>query len=132
MLERPPRMALLQRWKLTARKIKKEVAILSLAYRDPRVPWYAKLLTLCIVLYALSPIDLIPDFIPVLGYLDDLILLPLGIMLVLRMIPKDVLAEYRKRVEEEGYVLKKSWKGALLIVGIWLLTAFLIIRLLWR
>ena len=68
---------------------------LYLASRDPRVPWYAKALAVCIAAYALSPIDLIPDFIPVLGYLDDAILLPLGILLVVRMIPPDVMAEHR-------------------------------------
>jgi uncharacterized membrane protein YkvA (DUF1232 family) len=69
----------LDRWKQRAHDLKQELHALALAYKDPRVPWYAKLLALCIVAYVLSPIDLIPDFIPILGYLDDLILVPLGI-----------------------------------------------------
>jgi uncharacterized membrane protein YkvA (DUF1232 family) len=69
------------------------VYAIYLAYKDPRVPWYAKLLATCVVAYALSPVDLIPDFIPILGYLDDLILVPLGIYLVIKMIPDEVMAE---------------------------------------
>ena len=84
-------------WKARARQLKAEVYALYLAYRDPRVPWYAKVLAACVVGYALSPIDLIPDFIPVLGYLDDLVLIPLGIALTLRLIPPEVLDECRAR-----------------------------------
>ena len=72
-----------------ARTIKRDVHALYLASRDPRVPWYAKALGVAVAAYALSPIDLIPDFIPVLGYLDDLIIVPLGIFAVIRMIPQD-------------------------------------------
>jgi uncharacterized membrane protein YkvA (DUF1232 family) len=78
-----------------ARTIKRDVHAMYLAARDPRTPWYAKALALCVAGYALSPIDLIPDFIPVLGYLDDLILLPLGILAVVKMIPPEVMAEHR-------------------------------------
>ena len=78
-----------------ARAIKRDVRALYSALRDPRVPWYAKALGIVIVGYALSPIDLIPDFIPVLGYLDDVILVPLGVLIVVRMIPPDVMAEHR-------------------------------------
>jgi uncharacterized membrane protein YkvA (DUF1232 family) len=78
-----------------ARRIKRDVHALYLAGRDPRVPWYAKALAAAVAGYALSPIDLIPDFIPVVGYLDDVILVPLGIMLVIRLIPPDVMAEHR-------------------------------------
>ena len=83
-------------WKDRAKTLKRETFTLYLACRHPRVPWYAKLLALIVVAYALSPIDLIPDFIPVLGYLDDLVLIPLGLMLVIRLIPADVLAECRQ------------------------------------
>lgn len=86
---------MLNRWKHWARTLKREVYALYLAYRDPRVPWYARLLAGVVVAYAFSPIDLIPDFIPVLGYLDDLLLVPLGIALVIRLIPPHVLAECR-------------------------------------
>lgn len=78
-----------------ARAVKRDVLALYLAARDPRVPWHAKALALVVAAYALSPIDLIPDFIPVLGYLDDLIIVPLGIVLAVRMIPPDVMAEHR-------------------------------------
>ena len=78
-----------------ARAIKRDVHAIYLAARDPRVPWYAKALALCVAGYALSPIDLIPDFIPVIGYLDDLIIVPLGIVAVVKLIPPEIMAEYR-------------------------------------
>ena len=78
-----------------ARIVKRDVHALYLASRDPRVPWYAKALAVVVAGYALSPIDLIPDFIPVLGYLDDVILVPLGILLVIRLIPPVIMAEHR-------------------------------------
>ena len=78
-----------------ARAIRRDAHALYRAGRDPRTPWYAKALALCVAAYALSPIDLIPDFVPVLGYLDDLILVPLGIAAAVRMIPADVMAEHR-------------------------------------
>jgi uncharacterized membrane protein YkvA (DUF1232 family) len=124
-------MKFLQHWKTSARNIKQQVTILFLAYKDSRVSIYAKLFIACIVLYAISPIDIIPDFIPILGYLDDLILLPLGILLAFRMIPKNVLDECREKVKREGYMMKKSWKGAILIVGIWILSVLLVFYLFW-
>lgn len=78
----------MQDWKQQARKLKKETYVIYLACKDSRVPWYARTLAAIVVAYALSPIDLIPDIIPVIGYLDDLILVPLGIILVIRMIPQ--------------------------------------------
>ncbi len=86
-----------QRFKDSVDTLKKEIHALYLAYKDPRVPWAAKVFTAVVVGYALSPIDLIPDFVPVLGYLDDLILLPLGIWLALKMIPPEILAECRQK-----------------------------------
>ncbi|TSE12369.1 DUF1232 domain-containing protein [Mesorhizobium intechi] len=85
-------MATLSEW---ARAIKRDAHALYLAARDPRTPWYAKALALCVAGYALSPIDLIPDFIPVVGYLDDAILVPLGILAVVKVIPPEVMAEHR-------------------------------------
>jgi uncharacterized membrane protein YkvA (DUF1232 family) len=84
------------RLKSWARLVKRDVHALYLAARDPRVPWYAKALAAVVAGYALSPIDLIPDFIPVLGYLDDVILVPLGILLVVRLIPPEIMAEHRE------------------------------------
>ena len=83
------------RLKEWARTIKRDAHAVYLAARDPRVPWYAKAVAICIAGYALSPIDLIPDFVPVLGYLDDLILLPIGIWAVMKLIPPEVMAEHR-------------------------------------
>ena len=112
-------MKLLEGWTRRARDLKREVYALYFACRDPRVPWYAKALAAGIVGYALSPIDLIPDFIPVLGYLDDLVLLPLGVIAVRAMIPGEVLAECRQRASHlEGK--PRNWIAAAIIVAIWL------------
>jgi uncharacterized membrane protein YkvA (DUF1232 family) len=117
-------------WKERVQTLKRETFTLYLACRHPRVPWYAKLLALVVVAYALSPIDLIPDFIPVLGYLDDLVLIPLGFMLVIRMIPPEVLAECRRRSEEiVGKAIRIGKIAAAVIAAIWLLAAALVIRL---
>ena len=123
--------------KKRARRLKTELYALYLAYRDPRVPWYARVFAAGVVAYAISPIDLIPDFIPVLGYLDDLILVPLGIVLALRMIPPEVMAECRERAKEisrEGR--PTNWVAAGVIIGIWLLLAafsvFLVLRIVTR
>jgi uncharacterized membrane protein YkvA (DUF1232 family) len=91
----------LQAWKQGARRLKRETYALYLTARHPDVPWYVKALALCVVAYALSPIDLIPDFIPILGYLDDLILVPLGIALVIRLTPREVFASCRLRAQQE-------------------------------
>jgi uncharacterized membrane protein YkvA (DUF1232 family) len=82
-------MSRLKQW---ARIIKRDVHAVYLAARDPRTPWYAKLLAACVAGYALSPIDLIPDFIPVLGYLDDVLIVPLGILAVMKLVPAEVMA----------------------------------------
>ena len=113
-------------WKQRARQLKRELYALYLAYNDPRVPWYARAFAACVVVYAFSPIDLIPDPIPVLGYLDDLILVPLGITLAVRMIPSHVLAECRAQADE---VMRQgtpvNWVAAGVIVATWLLLASL-------
>src|ERR1700739_644244 len=83
------------RWLARVRSLKRDVVAIALAVRDPRVPWYAKAVGVCVVAYALSPIDLIPDFIPVLGLLGDRLLVPLGLLLVICLIPPDILAEHR-------------------------------------
>src|ERR1043166_5450920 len=82
-----------------ARTIRRDVVAVWIAARDPRVPWYAKALALAVAAYALSPIDLIPDFIPVLGYLDDVIIVPLGLIAVVKLIPPELMAEFRARAE---------------------------------
>ena len=114
-------------WKERVRALKKETFSLYLACRHPRVPWYAKVLALIVVGYALSPIDLIPDFIPVLGYLDDLVLIPLGIMLVIRMIPAEVLAECRQKAETiVGQRIRAGKIAAAVIILLWILSAALV------
>lgn len=101
-----------------ARTIKRDVHAIYLAARDPRTPWYAKALALCVAGYALSPIDLIPDFIPVLGYLDDLVIVPLGILAVVKMIPPEVLVEHRAAAALAGE-RPMSRTAALVVAGIW-------------
>jgi uncharacterized membrane protein YkvA (DUF1232 family) len=91
---------LIEKWKQAARRLKVEVYAIYLAYKDPRVPLKARIFAACVVGYAFSPIDLVPDFIPVLGYLDDLVLIPLGVKLALKMIPCEVMADCRERSRE--------------------------------
>lgn len=113
-------------WQQKVRQLKKETYAIYIACKDPRVPWYARVFAGFVVAYAFSPIDLIPDVIPILGYLDDLILVPLGIILVLKMIPPDVLAECREKAEvviSQGKPTSKI--AAVVIVGIWLLLGVL-------
>jgi uncharacterized membrane protein YkvA (DUF1232 family) len=126
-----PRFA--QSWKQWARQLKTEVYAIYVAYRDPRVPWVARVFAACVVAYAFSPIDLIPDPIPILGYLDDLILIPLGIKLALWMIPAEVMAESREKAREimrQGKPVNRV--AAVVIVAIWLLAAALVIVVLLR
>ena len=108
----------LERWRAAARRLKTETLALYFAIRDPRVPWYARLAGAAVVAYALSPIDLIPDFVPVLGYLDDLVVVPLGLWLTLRMIPPEVMADSRARAalaEQQP----TNWAAASVVVLVW-------------
>lgn len=103
-----------------------KAAVLVMAMKHPRTPWYAKACGVVTLLYLLAPIDLIPDFIPVIGHLDDIILVPLGIWLTIKLIPKEVWAECeaevaRRQVEKPP----KDWRGVLLVIGVWILLAFL-------
>ena len=110
----------MEKIKAWAKNLKRQIFILYFAYRDERVPWYVKLFTACIVAYAFSPIDLIPDFIPILGYLDDVIILPLGIMFALKMIPKDVISDCEVKANEMMKNGKpKNWIVGSLIIFIW-------------
>jgi uncharacterized membrane protein YkvA (DUF1232 family) len=117
-------MSRFDRLRTRAHQLKRETRALYYAYRDPRTPLYAKLFAAVVVAYAFSPIDLIPDFIPVLGYLDDLILIPLGVALALRMISPEVMVDARARAAEmEGK--PTSWIAAALIVVVWVALAAL-------
>jgi uncharacterized membrane protein YkvA (DUF1232 family) len=120
---------MLERAKQWARAIKRDVLALWIAARDPRVPWYAKALAMAVAAYALSPIDLIPDFVPVLGYLDDLVIVPLGILLVVALIPAALMAEFRQqaatlaakpRSTTAAVVIALIWIGAAALTGWWL------------
>ena len=127
---------MIERLQQRARTIRRDTYALYLACRDPRVPWYAKLLAGAVLAYALSPIDLIPDFIPVIGYLDDLIIVPAGLVLVRRMIPAAVLAEHREAAALKFDVrAPRSVAGAVVVVVIWLLVlalaGYLITRRVW-
>ncbi|HAF70995.1 MAG: hypothetical protein XD60_0440 [Acetothermia bacterium 64_32] len=105
-----------------ARALKKEAYALYIAERDPRTPWYAKLFMGLVVAHALSPIDLIPDFIPILGQLDDLVITPLGVALALKMVPAEVMADARKRAEEslsQGKPISRM--GTILVILFWLM-----------
>ena len=110
-------VARLRQW---ARTLKRDVIALYLAIRDPRVPWYAKAVAACVAAYALSPIDLIPDFIPVLGYLDELVVLPLGILLAAKLVPQEIMAELRAEAEGKRGERPVSRVGAAVIIGIWI------------
>ncbi|MFC3325021.1 YkvA family protein [Mesorhizobium cantuariense] len=116
--------------KTWARSIKRDVVALWIAARDPRVPWYAKLTAGAVAAYALSPIDLIPDFIPVIGYFDDIIIVPLGILLAVKLISAPLMDEFRQEaIRREGR--PKSYWGMAAIVAIWLAVAAWLIWMFW-
>jgi uncharacterized membrane protein YkvA (DUF1232 family) len=115
--------------KKRSQNLKCEVYALYLARRDPRIPWHAKAVIVLTVAYALSPIDLIPDFIPVLGYLDDLIIVPAGIAYATSLIPDNVLEEYRERAKTDlANERIYSWAGLLIIALLWLLVLYLVVK----
>ena len=107
------------RLKAWARGLKRDSHALYLAARDPRTPWHAKALAAAVAAYALSPIDLIPDFIPVIGYLDDLIIVPLGVWLVISLVPDELMAEFRARAEE-AKSRPSSTAGMIAIILLWI------------
>lgn len=113
-------------------RLKIELVALYLARQDPRVPRRARVLTLLIIGYLISPLDLIPDFIPVLGYVDDFIIVPAGLSLARRMIPKEVLDEYRQKAKDQGIGGRTKWIGAIPIIAIWLLTIYILLKFIFR
>ena len=113
---------MLEQLKARARALKNEALAVYLAAKDPRTPWYAKALIFFVVAHTFSPIDLIPDFIPVLGYLDDLIITPGGLWLAVRMIPPEVLAEARGKVAASGVERSVGYVGAGLIIFMWIVS----------
>jgi uncharacterized membrane protein YkvA (DUF1232 family) len=118
-------------WQQRVRTLETDAHAVYLASKDPRVPWYAKALAACVLAYLLSPIDLIPDFIPVIGHLDDLVIVPAGLLLVIRLIPAEVMTEHRETARVAALERKPNWIVASLIVVIWavgLLLAFWYLR----
>jgi len=120
-------MRFLDQLKARARRLKTDTLTVWFAARDHRTPWSARIVALLVTAYAFSPIDLIPDFVPILGYLDDLVIIPAGIMLAVRLIPPEVLADARLRGEMQTSKPVNWWAGALILV-IWLFVIFLIGR----
>ncbi len=119
-------------WKAKLKQLRSEVYGLYLASKHPKTPWYAKAFAVLIIGYVLSPIDLIPDFIPVIGYLDDLVIVPAGISLLIKMIPKEVLEECREKARSQPIDQKRThWVAAAIIISIWLFAACVVLRLLW-
>jgi uncharacterized membrane protein YkvA (DUF1232 family) len=121
----------IERAKQWARLIKRDVLALWIAARDRRVPWYAKALAMAVAAYALSPLDLIPDFVPVLGYLDDLVIVPLGILLVVALIPAALMAEFREQAAALA-AKPRSTAAAVAIVLIWIAAMILVGWWFWR
>lgn len=122
---------MVDRLKSWARAIRRDVHALYLASRDPRVPWYAKALAVAVAAYALSPIDLIPDFIPVIGYLDDVILVPLCVLLVVRMIPREIMDEHRE-MAAASRKRPVSRAAACIIVCIWIAAVIFLCWVIYR
>ena len=120
---------MLEGWRSQVKALKRELVAISLAARDPRTPWGARLLILAIVAYALSPVDLIPDFIPVLGLLDELLLLPAALLLAVRLIPAEAMAEARALAADQR--LHPSRTAAVVIVLLWLIALAFTVRLAW-
>ena len=116
--------------KTRAQALKNEVFAVYLAAKDPRTPWYAKVVAICTVAYMLSPIDLIPDFIPILGYLDDVIIVPAGVALAIRLIPAEVLEEARENAKQaQGPERSVGYVGLTIIVLVWMVILIGILRL---
>jgi len=117
-------------WKTKSKQLKTEVVALYLASKHQGTPWYAKVLAALIIGYVLSPIDLIPDFIPVVGYLDDLFIVPAGIALLIKIIPRDILEECRAKAQADVLNRKsKNWVAGVIIIFIWLLAIYVALSL---
>lgn len=120
---------MLELLKTRARSLKNETYAIYLAAKDPRTPWYVKILVLFIAAYALSPIDLIPDFIPILGYLDDLVLIPAGLALAIKLVPAEVLEDAREKVKQtEGPEGGVGLIGTLIIILLWIMAIIITTR----
>ena len=125
----PLRIEMLEKIKARARALKNEAFAVYIAAKDPRTPWYARALIFFVVAHTFSPIDLIPDFIPIFGYLDDLVVTPLGLALAVRLIPAEVLEEARGKVAGSGLERSVGYVGAVVVVIMWIVVLIFIIRL---
>ena len=121
-------MNILETWKNWSKKLKLQTYTLYYAYKDPMTPWYAKMWGAVVVAYAFSPIDLIPDFVPILGYLDDLILIPLGIALAVKLIPKEILIKCRQQAQERIDSKRPvNWIAGGIIIAIWIMMFYAVV-----
>jgi len=125
-------MRLVTLWRQWASRLRLEAFTLYLAYKDPRTPWYAKLWTAIVVAYAFSPIDLIPDFVPIVGLLDDLVLIPLGMAIAVKLIPQEVMRESRRLARQRIDGKKPiNWIAGSIVIAIWIaVLAFVVYRIL--
>lgn len=120
--------AAIEKLKKRAGELKENIYLLYLIFKHTETPWYAKVLAISTVCYALSPIDLIPDFIPVIGYLDDLLIIPLGIMLSLKLVPKEIIDECKENTSNEKDIKKFGIYAAIIIVLIWAYIIYIILK----
>lgn len=121
-------MNILETWKNWSKKLKLQTYTLYYAYKDPMTPWYAKMWGAVVVAYAFSPIDLIPDFVPIVGYLDDLILIPLGIALAVKLIPKEILIKCRQQAQERIDSKRPvNWIAGGIIIAIWIMMFYAVV-----
>jgi uncharacterized membrane protein YkvA (DUF1232 family) len=126
-------MNILDTWKNWSKKLKLQTYTLYYAYKDPMTPWYAKVLSAAVVAYAFSPIDLIPDFVPMLGYLDDLILIPLGIALAVKLIPKEIMIRCRQQAKERIDSKRPvNWIAGGIIIAIWIMVFCAVVYIILR
>jgi uncharacterized membrane protein YkvA (DUF1232 family) len=125
-------MRIITRWKHRAKLLTNEIRALCLAYGDRRVPWYAKVFMAAVIGYAISPVDLIPDFIPIVGYLDDFIIVPAGIYIAIKMIPRGIMDECREKAVSNPFSNRAKWVVAGIIISIWILVIFLAVKFIWQ
>ncbi len=123
---------MIERLRRFARRMQLQLEVLYLASREPRTPLLAKLIVIVVVAYALSPIDLIPDFIPLLGYLDDLLLLPLGIWLAIKLVPAELWHELQARAEAQPLSLPKNFRASVVIATLWISALAAVAYWLWK
>lgn len=128
-MDTPPKASIISRIKTWARNLKQELVALQISLTYKLVPWYVKALIIMTIAFALSPIDLIPDFIPIIGLLDDIILVPMLIYLIIKLMPPGVLEECRKLAETRALNKKKNWLLAIVVILIWIAIGFAVYRL---